>query len=32
MLLKAFGVGNRAALVSECRRRSLFEPSLPAKP
>jgi DNA-binding CsgD family transcriptional regulator len=31
MLLKAFGVGNRAALISECRRRSLFEPSLPAK-
>ena len=32
MLLKAFGVDNRAALISECRRRSLFEPSPPAKP
>jgi DNA-binding CsgD family transcriptional regulator len=31
-LLKAFGVDNRAALISECRRRSLFERSSPAKP
>ena len=27
ILLKAFGVDNRAALISECRRRSLFEQS-----
>ncbi len=32
MLLKAFGVDNRAALISECRRRSLFERSSQAKP
>ena len=31
-LLKAFGVDNRAALISECRRRSLFERSSQAKP
>ena len=31
-LLKAFGAGNRAALISECRRRSLFERSSPAQP
>ena len=31
-LLKAFGTGNRAALISECRRRSLFERSSPEKP
>jgi len=31
-LLKAFGVSNRAALISECRRRSLFERSSPEKP
>ncbi len=31
-LLKAFSVDNRAALISECRRRSLFERSSPAKP
>jgi DNA-binding CsgD family transcriptional regulator len=31
-LLKAFGVGNRAALISECRRRSFFERSSPGKP
>jgi DNA-binding CsgD family transcriptional regulator len=31
-LLKAFGTDNRAALISECRRRSLFERSSPARP
>lgn len=30
-LLKAFGTDNRAALISECRRRSLFERSSPEK-
>ena len=31
-LLKAFGTDNRAALISECRRRSLFERSSPEQP
>ena len=31
-LLKTFGVGNRAALISECRRRSIFEPRREAQP
>ena len=31
-LLKTFGTDNRAALISECRRRSLFERSSPEKP